>query len=79
MVLIEIFGTDCAKCGRMHRNVEDAVRELGIDAEIRMIDNLDEILERGVMYMPALVIDGEEKAVGEVPCVEDIKRLLETK
>jgi len=79
MVLIEVFGTDCAKCGRMLRNVEDAVRELGIDAEIRKIDNLDEILERGVMYMPALVIDGEEKAVGHVPCVEDIKRLLETK
>ena len=76
MVLIEVFGTDCAKCGRMIKNVEIAVRELKIDAEIRKIESLDAMIERGVMLTPALYVDGEAKVVGHVPCVEDIKQIL---
>ncbi|WP_214041433.1 thioredoxin family protein [Methanoculleus sp.] len=76
MVLIEVFGTGCVKCKRMIKNVEIAVRELGIDAEIRKIESLDEMIERGVMLTPALYVDGEAKVVGHVPCVEDIKQIL---
>jgi small redox-active disulfide protein 2 len=76
MVLVEVFGTGCAKCGRMIKNVEIAVRELKIDAEIRTIESLDAMIERGVMLTPALYVDGEAKVVGHVPCVEDIKQIL---
>jgi len=76
MVLVEVFGTGCAKCGRMIKNVEIAVRELKIDAEIRKIESLDTMIERGVMLTPALYVDGEAKVVGHVPCVEDIKQIL---
>ena len=76
MVLIEVFGTGCVKCRRMNKNVELAVRELEIDAEIRKIESLDEMIDRGVMLTPALYIDGEAKAVGHVPCVENIKQIL---
>lgn len=76
MVLIEVFGTGCVKCRRMIKNVEAAVRDLGIDAEVRKIESLDEIMDRGVMLTPTLYVDGEPKAVGHVPCVEDIRRIL---
>ena len=76
MVLVEVFGTGCAKCGRMIKNVKIAVRELKIDAEIRKIESLDAMIERGVMLTPALYVDGEAKVVGHVPCVEDIKQIL---
>ena len=76
MVLVEIFGTGCARCKRMNRNVEIAVGELKIDAEIRKIESLDAMIERGVMLTPALYVDGEAKVGGHVPCVEDIKQIL---
>jgi len=76
MVLVEVLGTGCARCGRMIKNVEIAVRELKIDAEVRKIESLDVIIERGVMLTPALYVDGEAKVVGHVPCVEDIKQIL---
>jgi small redox-active disulfide protein 2 len=76
MVLVEVFGTGCARCKRMLENVEIAVRDLKIDAEIRKIEDLDAMIERGVMLTPALYVDGEPKVVGHVPCVEDIKEIL---
>ncbi|NMA11158.1 MAG: thioredoxin family protein, partial [Methanomicrobiales archaeon] len=53
MVLIEVFGAGCVKCRRMNKNVEIAVRELKIDAEIRKIESLDAMIDRGVMLTPA--------------------------
>ncbi|WP_298669938.1 thioredoxin family protein, partial [uncultured Methanofollis sp.] len=34
MTKIEVFGTGCAKCKRTAKNVETAVKELGIAAEV---------------------------------------------
>ncbi|MCM2465115.1 thioredoxin family protein [Methanoculleus oceani] len=76
MVLIEVFGTGCVKCRRMLKNVEIAVRDLKIDADVHKIEDLDAMIDRGVMLTPALYVDGEAKVVGHVPCVEDIKQIL---
>jgi small redox-active disulfide protein 2 len=76
MVKIEVLGTGCAKCKSLLKNVEKAVEELGIQAEVVKVDGIEEIMSRGVMMTPALFIDGEAKAMGKVPSVEEIKRLL---
>ncbi|MDI6718236.1 MAG: thioredoxin family protein [Methanomicrobiales archaeon] len=77
MVTIEVLGTGCPKCRRTIRNVEEAVKELKIQADIRKVDDITEIMSRGVMLTPAVFIDGEEKVVGRVPCVEELKELLQ--
>ena len=76
MVKIEVLGTGCAKCKRLEKNVQRAVKETGVDAEIQKVEDLDEIINKGVMMTPALIIDGEAKVVGKVPSVEEIKRML---
>jgi small redox-active disulfide protein 2 len=73
---IEILGTGCAKCKKMRENTEKAVGELGIEAEVVKVENLDEILNYGVVITPALVVDGEVKVSGRVPSVDDLKRLF---
>jgi len=73
---IEILGTGCPKCEALAKNVEDAVRELGLEAEIAKVTDIVEIADRGVMMTPALSVDGEIKFVGKVATVEDLKRLL---
>jgi len=73
---IEILGTGCAKCKRLKKNVEKAVRELGTGAEVVEVKDVEEIMNRGVMMTPALFIDGEAKAVGRVLSVEELKNLL---
>ena len=76
MVKIEILGTGCAKCKSLTKNVEKAVLELGIQAEIIKVDSIQEIMDRGVMMTPALYVNGESKMMGRTATVEEIKRLL---
>jgi small redox-active disulfide protein 2 len=76
MVKIEVFGTGCAKCKSLLKNVEKAVSESGVPAEIIKIDSIQQIMDRGVMMTPGLYIDGEAKAVGRVPSPEEIKKML---
>jgi small redox-active disulfide protein 2 len=76
MLKIEILGTGCAKCKSLTKNVEKAVMELGIQAEVVKVDSIQEIMDRGVMMVPALYVDGESKMMGRTATVEEIKRLL---
>ncbi len=73
---IGILGTGCPKCKKLAQNVEEAVKELNIDAEILKVTNIDEIMNYGVMMTPALAIDGEVRSAGKVPGKEEIKKIL---
>jgi small redox-active disulfide protein 2 len=74
---IEILGTGCPKCKTTEKNVRKAVEELGLQAEIVKVDDLQQIIDRGVMMTPAVFIDGEVKIVGHVPSPDEIKNLLQ--
>ena len=76
MVKIEVLGTGCAKCKSLLKNVEKAVAESGISAEVIKVDSIQEIMERGVMMTPALYIDGKSVMTGRTSTVEEIKRML---
>ena len=73
---IEVLGTGCAKCRRLEENVRKAVKEAGVQAEIVKVQDLDQILSKGVMMTPALLIDGRIMAVGRVPGVDEMVRML---
>lgn len=73
---IGILGTGCPKCKKLAQNVEEAVKELNIDAEILKVTNIDEIMNYGVMMTPALAIDGEVRSAGKVLGKEEIKKIL---
>jgi small redox-active disulfide protein 2 len=76
MKKIQILGTGCPKCKKLYDVSRKVVEENGIEAEVSKVDDLNEILNFGVMMTPALAIDGEVKVVGKVPSVEEIKGLL---
>ena len=74
---IEILGSGCAKCKSVEKLVRDIVKELGIRADIVKIEDLQEIINRGIMMTPAVFIDGEAKIVGRVPTADELKKLLQ--
>jgi small redox-active disulfide protein 2 len=73
---IEILGTGCPKCKATEKIVKKVVDELGKDVEVVKVEDLQEIVNRGVMMTPAVVVDGEVKIIGHVPSAEEIKKLL---
>lgn len=78
MKLVQVLGPGCAKCQNLLKNTEEAVKQLGIEAEIEKVSDVNMITSFGVMMTPALVIDGELKLQGKVASVEEIKRLLQS-
>jgi small redox-active disulfide protein 2 len=74
--LIQVLGTGCPKCAKVKENAETAVKELGVEAMVEKITDLDVIMGFGVLMTPALAVDGEVKVVGKVPSVEEIKKLI---
>ncbi len=76
MKKIQILGTGCAKCEKLAGNAKAAVSELGIEAEIEKVTQLNDIMAMGVMVTPAIAIDGEVKSAGKVLSADDIKAML---
>ncbi len=74
---IEILGSGCAKCKSVEKLVRNVVEELGIQADIIKVEDLQEIVNRGIMMTPAVFIDGEAKIVGRVPTADELKKLLQ--
>ena len=73
---IEILGMGCPKCKKLYESVQAAAKELNIQADIVKIEDIQKIVERGVMTPPALVIDGKVKTVGSIPDIAKIKELI---
>ena len=73
---IEILGTGCSKCRQTEKIVRRAVEETGVTVDIMKIEDLQDIIDRGVMMTPAVVVDGDVKIMGHVPSVEEVKKLL---
>lgn len=76
MKTIQILGTGCPKCKKLTELAEQAAEELGIDYEIDKVTDIKDIMKFGVMMTPGLVVDGEVKAAGKIPSLEDIKRMI---
>lgn len=73
---IEVLGTGCPKCQSLAKNVDAAVRALGLPATVEKVTDIDAIAKRGVMATPALAIDGEIKSAGRALTVGQVRALL---
>jgi len=73
---IEILGMGCPKCKKLYENAQTAAKELNVQADIVKVEDLQQIVSRGVMTTPALVIDGKVKTAGSIPDVAKIKELI---
>ncbi|MBL8026446.1 MAG: TM0996/MTH895 family glutaredoxin-like protein [Fibrobacteres bacterium] len=76
MKKIQVLGTGCSKCEKLYKATEMAVKELGNGYELSKVTEINEILDFGVMIVPALAVDGVVKMSGKVPSVEEIKKVI---
>ena len=73
---IKIVGPGCARCHELHRRVINACAALDLDADIQHITDIKRFPELGVMFTPAMLIDGAMAVQGKLPELEVIKALL---
>ena len=70
---IKVLGPGCPKCEETVKRVKEAIAETGIEASVNKVKDIMEIAKNGVFMTPAVVVDGEVKAVGKIPSKEQIK------
>ncbi len=76
LMQILVIGPGCSRCKTLAQMTEQAVKELGVTAEINKVTDLKQIMALGVMMTPALAVDGTLKVAGRLPSLEEIKKLL---
>jgi len=76
MKKIQILGTGCRKCGLLAETAAQAAQALKLEYSLEKVTNLNDIASFGVMYTPALVVDGAVKLAGRVPSLDEAKQLL---
>jgi len=72
MIKLEVFGIGCPKCQATEKNAAEALRQLGLEGEVKMVKDQVEIIKKGIISTPALAINGEVKAMGRIPPVREI-------
>jgi small redox-active disulfide protein 2 len=74
---VQILGTGCPKCRALTANVEKAIAELGLTAEIEKVEKIADIARMGVMMTPGLAVNGTVLASGQLPTIPKIRELLQ--
>jgi small redox-active disulfide protein 2 len=69
---IEVLGPGCANCVNLEKNAREAVAMAGVEAEVVHVTDRAEIIARGVLATPGLVIDGKVVSAGRIPSPGDI-------
>ncbi len=77
MKQIKILGTGCSKCKQTEAIVKQVVAQMGIEATIEKVEDIEKIMEYNVLTTPALVIDGQIMVKGRVPGAEEVKTFLQ--
>lgn len=73
---IKVLGPGCPKCKTTFSNVEEAVKQLGIEVELEKVEDIMEMMKYNVLTTPVLMVDGEIKIKGRVATIGEIKELI---
>ena len=77
MKKLQVLGPGCPKCVELAKLTAEAAKAAGGEYEVEKVSDLGKIMAFGVMMTPALVVDGQVKVVGQVPSVDEIKKLIQ--
>jgi Thioredoxin domain len=73
---IKVLGAGCPRCEKLEQDLMAMMAELDIAAGLEHVRDPIDIASYGVMGSPALIINGEVKAVGSVPPKNKLKEWL---
>jgi len=73
---LKVLGGGCDRCAQLLERTDQAAKALGLDYTLEKVSDLKQIAQHGVVYTPALVVDGKVAVSGKVPSVDEIKELL---
>ncbi len=64
---IIVFGSGCRKCEDLVKSCQEIISSGNIVATVHKITDIDEMINHGVLFTPALMINGKILVSGKVP------------
>lgn len=75
---IKILGSGCPKCKTLEKLTREVVEKNNINATIKKVEDIVDIMKYNVLMTPALVVDEKVMIKGRVPSEDEIKKILTT-
>jgi small redox-active disulfide protein 2 len=76
MRTIKILGTGCAKCKQTEAVIRATLGEMGVEADIEKVEDIEKIMKYDIMSTPAIVIDEAVVMTGRVPSREEVRTFM---
>lgn len=73
---IKVLGAGCKSCHEQYENVQKAVADMNLNAEVEYITDMEIVMNHGVMSMPAIVVNEQVVSMGKVLKVGQVEELL---
>jgi small redox-active disulfide protein 2 len=73
---IQVAGPGCPRCQETEKNVREACSQLNLAADISHVFDMKEFSKLGVLFTPAVIVNGKIVVSGKLPTVEELKKLL---
>lgn len=74
---IEILGTGCAKCKALEEVAKQALIKVGGFHSVEKVEDIQKIMDYGVINTPGLVIDGVVKSTGKLLNVDEVVDIMQ--
>ena len=75
-MIIKVLGPGCARCDQLKKTTREVVQELGLDATIEEVKDINKIMDYPILTTPGLVVDEELVSSGKVPNKAEVTRLI---
>jgi len=74
--IIEVLGSGCASCKRLHELAQQVVDALKLGVKVGYVTDVQRIVALGLMSSPVLTVNGKPALVGFVPDLSRIKEVI---
>ena len=75
-MIIKVLGPGCARCHQLEQVTREVVKELGIDANVEEVKDMNKILEYPILTTPGLVVNEELVCSGRIPTKAEVTQLV---
>lgn len=73
---IQVLGSGCPTCKKLFELTKEAAAQLNVNVAVEYTDDIQKIIELGVMSSPVLTINGKAVLVGQLPTLDKLKEII---
>lgn len=73
---IKVLGSGCPTCHRLHEMTMETLKNLKIDIEVEYIQDIQKIIDLGLMTLPVLIINDKVALAGQIPTPKKLEELI---